>query len=249
MTGPEYDDAADDLSPEEHEEIRRLLADARPSGSIPADVAARMDAVLADLAADAYDRPERGSETGPVGSPVVSLAAHRRRRAGGLLVAAAAIVVAGIAVSQHRAGQAGPSADSPTSALDRSATDGSASNSAPEAPLPTGKSPENLAGGSARLQLRKGRVIVHARTFPADATAAKSLLKSYSAQDSSSASSSAASADICTTPPADSEVVRATFERADAVLVYRQPAGDTQVVDLYVCGQSRPVRSVTLPAP
>ncbi len=32
-------------------------------------------------------------------------------------------------------------------------------------------------------------------------------------------------------------------------LVFRAPEGDTQVVDLYLCGHDEPTRSITLPAP
>jgi hypothetical protein len=40
-----------------------------------------------------------------------------------------------------------------------------------------------------------------------------------------------------------------TFEGADAVLVYRTPADGTQRVDLFLCGDDVPTRTVTLPAP
>ena len=43
--------------------------------------------------------------------------------------------------------------------------------------------------------------------------------------------------------------VSATYERAPAVLVFHRPVSSTQVVDLFVCGSSRPVRSATLPHP
>jgi hypothetical protein len=38
------------------------------------------------------------------------------------------------------------------------------------------------------------------------------------------------------------------YGRAPAVLVLRREAGDTQVADLFLCGETDPVRSVTLPA-
>ena len=34
-----------------------------------------------------------------------------------------------------------------------------------------------------------------------------------------------------------------------AGLVLREPLGDTQVADVYLCGDPRPVRSLTLPVP
>jgi hypothetical protein len=41
----------------------------------------------------------------------------------------------------------------------------------------------------------------------------------------------------------------ATYDEAPAYLVLRPAAGDTQVVDLYLCGDTTPRRSITLTAP
>ena len=68
--------------------MRRLLAEARHDEPMPAEVVARMDRVLDELA----DEPGRRA-------PVVDLAA-RRRRVTSLLVAAAAVVVVGIGIGQ-----------------------------------------------------------------------------------------------------------------------------------------------------
>ena len=76
------------LTPAQDEEVRRLLADARHDEPMPPEVAARMDRVLDDLAAEPSRR-----------APVVDLAA-RRRRVSSLLVAAAAVVVVGIGIGQ-----------------------------------------------------------------------------------------------------------------------------------------------------
>jgi hypothetical protein len=43
--------------------------------------------------------------------------------------------------------------------------------------------------------------------------------------------------------------VPAFYDAAPAVLVLRPPSGEVQVVDLYVCGDTAPRRSITLPAP
>src|SRR5688500_4696967 len=89
MTQP--DDAAD-LSPE-HDAVRRMLAEARHTEPVPPAVAARLDAVLADLSAER----RQTSDT----APVVDLAARRRRGVGtGILVAAALVVVTGVGVGQ-----------------------------------------------------------------------------------------------------------------------------------------------------
>jgi hypothetical protein len=44
-------------------------------------------------------------------------------------------------------------------------------------------------------------------------------------------------------------VLAATYDAAAAALVLRPPTGDTQVVDLYLCGQDTPLRSITLTTP
>ena len=44
-------------------------------------------------------------------------------------------------------------------------------------------------------------------------------------------------------------LVPVEYDGVPAVLVLRAPRGDTQVADLYLCGDPDPVRSITLPAP
>lgn len=73
----------DDFDVDAHDDIRNLLADARLDAPIPADVAARLDATLADLVS---------RETTAVVARVIPL---RRRLAPRLLIAAAAVVVVG----------------------------------------------------------------------------------------------------------------------------------------------------------
>jgi hypothetical protein len=235
MTGPESDDEPDEYA--EHDEIRRLLADARHAEPMPADVSARMDAVLADLSGS------RPVGDGRVDAPVVvSLAAHRRRRAGGLMVAAAVIVIAGIAITQHLPNDLGA-----TQASSSATGTGSASDAAGQAQRGA-ESPQSLGNtGNEAPKVTNGRVVVHARSFPADATAAQQLTqRSYAAARTPSPTPTAPP---CVTAPAGSHTVPATFQGALAALVFLRPEGDTQVVDLYLCGRPQPIRSVTLPAP
>jgi hypothetical protein len=221
------------------EEVRRLLAQARHTEPMPADVAARMDAVLADLAGT--------PESTPTPAPVVPLSRARRRRAAGLLVAAAAIVVGGVTVAQHLPTShpdASPSsaagADTGSSGFDRS----SGSTQGPEA---GGRqpAPQDLSGGKAVV--RKGRVLVRPDHFTADALAARGLVTPGSTQGYTAGLDRISPA--CVAVPTDSTVLRATYERAPAALVFHQPASSSQVVDLYVCGSRRPIRSATLPQP
>ena len=43
--------------------------------------------------------------------------------------------------------------------------------------------------------------------------------------------------------------VPARYDGQPGVLVFRLVRGDTQVVDLFLCGGDQPERSITLPAP
>ncbi len=95
----------DELSPEERS-VADLLAEAGGPAPLPADVADRLDTVLAGLIAE---RATAGADTAPVTPPdsteaaaipatrVVELGARRHRRRMRLLAAAAAVIVAGSA--------------------------------------------------------------------------------------------------------------------------------------------------------
>lgn len=108
------------------EQVRRLLADARHDEPMPADVVARLDAVLAGLAADPTardditadaDQPDeplaaaalRAEPDEPAGATVLPLLPRRRPWGGILLVAAAAVVVAAVGFGQIERGD-GPEA-------------------------------------------------------------------------------------------------------------------------------------------
>jgi hypothetical protein len=232
--------------------VRRLLADARRTEPMPADVAARMDDVLADLQRETpvgagAPEPSVAPRTAPTPAPphpvVVSFAAQRRRRAAGMLLGAAAVVVGAVVVVPHLPAP-GDSSSSPSSAADNNGSDlagGSVNSPGPEADA--GK----VAGG--RVQVRDGRVVVRPDHFTSDAAAAQRLLKrtratapqAYRMLDRPTAS--------CVVPHDHGTLVSATYERAPAVLVFHRPESSTQVVDLFVCGSDTPVRSVTLPLP
>ena len=115
MTTEDHDPA---LDPVDEERVRRLLADAAPGpGSMPEDVAARLDTVIAGLAAEraaapADPAPDVGPDTGRD-----DLARRRtRRRWAGALLAAAAVVVAVVAVRPLLSGGPTPSAGSASTA-------------------------------------------------------------------------------------------------------------------------------------
>lgn len=220
----------DSVETPEIAEVRRLLAEARHTGPMPDDVAARMDDVLADLRTD---RPavRRRDDV------VIPIAAHRRRKVAGLLVAAAAIVVGGVTIAPHL----GSGSDSVGSAAEDKAG-GSTSQSLGN----TGNQPPKASAPSARdnsAQIQKGLVVVRPRHFSTDAREGRVLLQNDSLEMRS------AQKVPCPDVPGPGHRVPAEYQHAPAVLVYRRAEGSTQVVDLYVCGNPRPVRSTTLPVP
>lgn len=200
--------------------VRRLLADARHEQPMPDDVAARLDAVLADL------------RTEDVAPPVVDLAAARRRRTRlrNGLVAAAAVVLVGFGVSQvdlsgMSAGEsdAGGAADSSVAREDAAA-----------APSATAALPSVVRLSSARLEQQVRRLV---------GTTDPLLLADPAGQ-----AGTTSSAPECPVPTAGGVPLTATYDGEPAVLVLQPPAGGVRVADVYLCGAESPVRSVSVPA-
>jgi hypothetical protein len=222
--------------------VRRLLAEARHTEPMPEDVVERMDDVLAGLRETSTAAPAPAAEAAE-GATVVPLASHRRRRAAGLLVAAAAIVVGGVTVAQHLP-TGGGSSTAGASAQDSSQrapeTAGGSTLGDTGASQPDGVAPTAMP----KPHLRSGHLVVRAQQFGVDALAGRRLLKSapHSSLDTLRHAG-------CRLPADAGQVVRATYQRAPAALLYHPPSGGSQVVDLYVCGSRQPVRSATLPAP
>lgn len=105
-TGPaDPADPADVVDPAREAQVRRLLGQARVdpgTEGLPPQVAARLEATLADLVAARDGAGDPAPSTSPAsGTAVVHDLAHRRRRrAGALLLAAAAVVVGGVSLTQ-----------------------------------------------------------------------------------------------------------------------------------------------------
>jgi hypothetical protein len=240
--------------PHDQDEIRRLLADARHTEPMPDDVAARMDRVVADLRKN--ERPRR---TPP---PVDLAAARRRRRVRGLLVAAAAVVAVGIGIDRVDlttvgSGNSGSSADSAVSgeAADGGGRDNGrhpATEPDRDTPHPSAQSLRDFARmPTVRLSaddfgagVRQARREVVAANFAADAYTSSSngLRRSLDSIDGASV--------VCSFGDwGRGRFVPASYDGAPGVLAYRRPRGETQVVDLFLCGGDEPTRSITLPAP
>ncbi|GEP35210.1 hypothetical protein NSZ01_29780 [Nocardioides szechwanensis] len=235
-----------ELSPEQ-ERVRRLLAQARVEDPMPDDVAERLDRVLARLADEEGESP----------ATVVDLAHRRRRKAATLLVAAAAVVALGVGVGNLVPGtvssgdDAGSAAEAPEaeaagdadSSL-RNGVDGVAPGnqfSGPASDRPQRVRPNFFADDVARLRAQQlvsitdsnGNVESQADPPPQEAPLG-----------------TASGVFVCDAAPYGAgQLVAVRYAGVPAVLAYRPPAGDTQVVDLLECGTAAILRSVTLPVP
>jgi hypothetical protein len=239
---------APDLTPEQ-DAVRRLLADARHEGSTPPEVVARLDDTLASLVAERADAPRTPD------APVVDLGARRRRTAGIGLLAAAAVVVAGVAIGQGLPQMSGSdsSADSSAggdadagrdreedgSALDDgSATDDSGAGAAELAP-------ESLKSPAATPGPGHPTLSAFAADLDEDLLDLRTTTRARGAGAGSGQTLLAC--DVRGTGPG--RRVLAEVDGRDGVVVFARPSGEAQDVAIYVCGDSVPVRTLTLPAP
>lgn len=245
----------DDATPEERQ-VRRLLADARHTDPVPDDVAARLDAVLADLRDEDAESPAATVTTTP---PSDLAAARRRRNVRTWLVAAAAVVVIGVGINQV----------AQTDLSDDAATSGAGADSAGEASLDRSQaaesevpsvSPDLGALGArtalARLdsahfgaqvrRLRAASPFVRSDGLVTNGTASAPQSAAGDARDQDDSAYAAA----CTAGDGGrGVVVPVRYDRQPGLVVFRPVRGDTQVVDLFLCGSDDAERSITLPAP
>ena len=235
-------DPIDDLSPD-HAEVRRLLAAARHDEPMPDEVAQRLDRVLAGLA----EEPRRAA-------PVTHLAT-RRRRAAGLLLAAAAAVAIGIGVGQVV--DTGTDSPKSLSSADRDESDagGAAAEvedgEAEAAPEDAAEAPGLPTGGSLSGDGQDTKTFAQlTRREYGDQVADLRAQRSTDELDRAGLSASSATGETCRSDTwGAGTFVPVRYEGIPAVLVLRRARGDTQVADLFLCGDSEPHRSVTLPAP
>ena len=231
-----------DLTPAETERVRRLLASARHTEPMPADVAARLDRTLAELTAQ-----DRELRTLPAVSTLESR--RRRRRATRLLVAAAAVVAVGVGagpvLSGLGGGSDGDAGSSSESTADRRAGAAGEDGSPEGQPAPA-ETPGGAAADGEGDHQRDTPALprVGAATFASDAEAvrASGVLRG-------DAPTGSLGLDHCgeDAGPGQRAVVR--YAGRPAVLVYRAPEADGQRVDLYRCGSDALLRSAVLGVP
>lgn len=254
------DPAEESLDPRAEAALRRALADARHSDPVPVDVAARLDDVLARL------------REGEAAAPAVDLEARRRRRsATRLLIAAAAVVIVGgvgarvlgpgPSGSDASTGSSASSADSGSSRIDGDPQREAAGGATAESPMASdgqvAPSPQSLDGtGGYRAQSGRGGAadLDALRSTPAltESGFVRQVASLQAAAQELATSrqrlSAAAGVNAACGPGdyGDGTLVLVDYAGDPAVLAFRTPSGQTQVVDLLQCGSGDVVRSTTL---
>ncbi|CAI9402733.1 hypothetical protein [Nocardioides sp. T2.26MG-1] len=261
---PHDPDLAPGLTPAE-EQVRRLLADARHTEPMPDDVAARLDGVLADLASEDGAGPRRASDHSVVRAADLA-AARRRRTVRHLLVAAAAVVAVGVGIDQADLTVTGDGADSssadgagaapePAAGSESQRDDaGTADRDQAESAEKPGKTElgSGVAGYQSRVvRLAADRFGAQVRRLQVDAKNMTMADQSASASqdfDGSLLSFGRVLSPSCSTRGWGAGLlVPVRYDGDLGGLVFREARGETQVVDLFLCGRDEPTRSITLP--
>lgn len=247
------------MTPEEQEAVRRALAATPPEGPMPAEVVARLEATIADLAAVRHVEPgpTSGTETGAraepgTGAVVSDLEERRRRRWPRVLVAAASVAVLAYGVGAVLP-DLGPQAETAMdSAGGQAAEDGdaevggsTAGGAGPEAaePPPDQAAPELMRGGQVVLlreaTLRRD-VARHLSVEPAaalaDGKADRVTAQRYTRRDGT-----------CVVPEVrgGDELHAARLDGRRATLVVRAAEGGSRVAQVYWCGDGRTLLAET----
>jgi hypothetical protein len=244
---------------EQEEQVRRALAATPPEAPMPPEVAARLDATLAELVAH---RPaaSQGPES-PAPGEVDELEQRRRRRWPKVLVAAASVSVLAYGVGtvfNDMSGAEGEatSADSGStfSEAGGQSEDRAAGPDAPEAePLPAEEAPGELTSGlrdeayrllaeePVRLRTETLRRDVARLVGPAPAT--DDARKARALRDTAAAQALARCAAPALGKGDDLAAVRLDGTRAS--LVVRAPSGGTRVAEVYSCDDAGRLLAVT----
>lgn len=233
------DDASDDAT---QQAVTRLLAEVRHTAPMPPEVAARLDGVLADLAASS---PAPATDTAPRRSAaVVPIASRQRRRFATALVAAAAVVAVGVALPNLTGGLGG-SADQAASDSDSAGTAAESGDqmmreeSAPDDAPPSESepsAPESELGGTAETSAAPPTV--SPESFQQDVRRARPQATALSA----------ATGPVCGVLP-PGEVVPVLYEGRTGYLVFIDGGRARERVELYGCPEGDLLRQGRIPAP
>lgn len=239
-------DQTPDLTPEQ-EAVRRLLADARHDAPTPPEVVARLDETLSALVAGREAGADHTSDGAR--APVVDLASRRRRFASMGLLAASAVVVAGVALGQVLPGGSDDGATSADSA------GGSSAVESPQSQLDSGGTDSEDGSGSSELSESAPQEL----RSTAPGAGSPSLSTSSDDLDQQLLGLRGTTAEVPLAPDAATACetgatgpgrrVLAEVDGQPGLVVLRRPDGAAQQAEVYVCGITDPVRTVTLPAP
>ena len=244
MTSDEHDEQLDPLSPADEERISALLADARATEPMPADVVARLDQSLAGLNA------ERIAIDPVPADNVVPIARTRRHRVVAVLGAAAAVVVFGLAVGSFF-DQSGDDSDSAGTAADSDVQRGGVNedSNAEDAPNAADTEDEATAQEGTNFDVAGRAFVVRSRHLSDDlARIQAKVLPDPDTAIYSQFIVHAPDGFACETASWNRGILVAVRYDGDPAFVrFRVPMGDVQVVDVLQCGTGDLLRSTTLP--
>lgn len=235
QTPEEPELARSDISREQEESVRRLLAQARANEPMPEAVRARLEAVLRQLGTD-----EDQGATSPAPAPVIDLAVRRRKRVRAVFLAAAAVTAFGVAVPQLLQ----------SNSMDQSAVSG-AETADEEAPAAATQEDSGTDRGDANAD-QSGPAsdaappTLRADRFAEDAQAVLDRMYLTNELSDFLALAPACLGDTEGTSAAGRAAIAVRYAGRDAALLLRTPVNGTQRALLYVCGESEPRRTAVL---
>lgn len=245
-------DELDPASPEDDARIRALLASARETGPVPADVAARLDDTLAGLAAERGVLAEPSPATGSEAS-VHPLVRTRRHRVVAWVGAAAAVAVFGLGVGALLDQQSGSDSADDSAASGGSVDRGNADLAKREA---TGTdAPEDSVGASEEFAPWE-KVVTNDRVYRVRSRHLTHDLARIQAVQLPEPGTGRYGKTLIHRPQgfpcADARwgrgvLVAARYDGDPTYVAFRQPMGDSQVVDVLQCGTAEVLRTTTLP--
>ena len=227
-----------DLTPERDASVRALLASAKHTEATPPEVVARLDDVLAGLV----------SERRAQHAPVLTLAARRRRVVSSALLAAAAVVVFGVGITEvlpsvDESGDSSAGSDA-GSMEDQTATQ---SDRRFGAESDGGSQDAELEAEESQRSTDQNSPLPGARGDLGALSSTTDLRPQVRALRPGRAPSPYLASPSCPVPGAATATqVAITFDGLPAALVYREPAARSQRVDVFLCGEADPLRSVRL---
>jgi hypothetical protein len=243
----ESDEQLDPASPEDETRIRALLADARATGPMPADVAARLDGVLADLSA------ERVTVDPVPADNVVPITRTRRHRIVTVLGVAAAIGVFGLGVGAVVNSESGQDDAGSADSAVAERGDAGFNDEAEAAPTESGNelAPGDEPGAEDdKVVLREHAFVVRPEHLTRDLARIQRALHGPGAADYSRGMVHAPKGFSCRlTTPDRGILIGVEYDGAPAFVRFLEPMGESQVVEVLQCGTGDLVRSTTLPTP